>query len=147
MTLSTTIEQRAELADRIRDALDTGNGTGVHVVYEPGDMTRYEFVLTPLSGTVLEGFSYTGDERALRPYVERGRWLMADPEQCRAMTVDLTPGHYTDPQYVKEKWSPKSEWTAIVLAELLCMVAGCDLDTRSNMRMAYGHVFGHEVTG
>ena len=79
-------------------------------------------------------------------YVSPGRWLMADPNsESRSMTVDLAPGHYTDPSYIAEKYRDAhgrcSAWTAAVLAELLNMVAGVDDDLLARMRAACPDVF------
>lgn len=134
MTATMTRDAREDYAEKIRTAL--GEEGHVLVVYEPGDSTHYEFALVDL-GDVARVAGADGD-RIAGPYHERDRYLMADGAVgFRAMTVDLSPGHYTDPSYVLEKWRGTTLGSAVVIAELLNMVAGAPDRVLDGMRDAY----------
>lgn len=137
-----SVDQRQQLALVIRARLNAGDST-VHVVYEPGDSTHYEFILARMGEHPSVGATYdtTGQ---IGVYLERDRLLLADPENCRAMTVDCSPGHYTDPMYVAEKWyagRQQSLASAAIIAELLCMVADCSEEELHSMRTSYPFAF------
>ncbi len=147
MTMTMPIEGRQETADAIRARIDDGADI-VHFIYEPGDSTHYEYVLVRLdaAGPLVGGVTIR--PQVMPAHMESGRWLLADGATfMHAMTVDLTDGHYTDPQYIGEKLHvglrqimPAS---AVVLAELLNMITRCEhLDS---MRASYPHVFPEQV--
>jgi hypothetical protein len=129
------LADRRAFALRIRDAYLT-RGI-VHAVYEPGDGTHYEWIITNLALAARQTGSVYGS-RSL--HIESaGRALLSrvgDPTVGRAMTVSLEDGHYTDPSYIAEKtgWT---QWTCIVLAELLCLITGVDGLLLADMRRAY----------
>ena len=158
--LSMTTAEREAFAAEIRTEIDGRGAEIVYLSYEPGDGTHYDLVLVSMERAVrVHGMSErnTAKRAALRRFafeeldalpgqenghlIPRDRWLLADGAAgFRAMTVDLTRGHYTDPMYVHEKWQRTTLGSAIVVAELLNMICDCSLVTK--MRAQYSQVFG-----
>lgn len=131
------LEQRRYLADHVKARVDRGDDV-IHVIYEPGDSTHYEFVLTRLGVPPIT--MVVGGRSTYRTH-EPDRWLLSDAEKSRAMLVDLSPGSFTHPSYVLEKWRT-TIGSACAVAELLSMVAGVDDELLDSMRQSFPPVFG-----
>lgn len=143
------LAERAELAAVIRDRLAGlhGGDETVHVLYEPGDATHYELILTRLGQHPFVGATYapqyplstTLGVRAVDLLL--GCWFVLSwPETAKAMVVNLADGHYTDPTYVSEKMGIGLV-SGAVIAELLNMVAGVDEPTLEAMRQTHSIAF------
>lgn len=130
------VERRRELADIIRERITRGDEV-IHVLYEPGDMTCYDLVLARVDARPGVGATYFRPDMLRSPHfpTTETRWLLAWPG-FPAMTVDLSPGHYTDPSYVGEKMKMAPGSVAII-AELLCMVTECDETMLEGLRQTY----------
>lgn len=126
--------EREHFADNIREELAASGR--VLVIYEPGDGTHYEFAIVRIGGMATTSAPVSAGR--VRQNHARDRFLMADGDGHRAMTVDLSDGHYTDPNYILEKWRT-TQGSAVVVAELLNMITRAD--ALDNMRGAYPYVF------
>lgn len=144
--------QREAFARSIAERVRTEPERPIYVSYEPGDSTHYDLLFVNMDHAtrlqcdgrhripdhVAEHLEAIGLHTA--HLIPRDRWTMADGAVgFRAMTVDLTPGHYTDPIYVQEKWQRTTLGSAIIVAELLCMITGAYPD---RLRASYPQVFG-----
>jgi len=133
------LDERQAFAEQIRKRIAEGDRV-IHFVYEPGDATHYELILTKYQrGDRIAAGVY---ERHAGWMHEPGRWLLADAENDRAMTVDLSLGHYTDPSYILEKLRGTTLGSAVVVAELLNMVNSVPEQTLESMRQTWPVVFG-----
>lgn len=130
---------REALAAQIAERIAAGDEV-VHVLYEPGDSTAYDLVLAKVDERERVQATYYRPEIMTSPHFFAGagepeRWLLAWPG-FTAMTVDVTPGHYTDPSYVMEKMGIGAASGACI-AELLNMVTGVDTEILDSMRETY----------
>jgi hypothetical protein len=132
--LKLSTEDRAAFADRIRaDLADHGRAL---VLYEPGDMTHYEFGIVR-AGSLSAVAAAAGDQDCRRNASPKD-WVMFDPDHRRSSYAPIVVGLDVHPSWVREHWTD-NEWEAAVVAELLTLINGGDAGP---LRAAHPHIFG-----
>lgn len=134
--ITMTLEERQRTASDTREHLvrrDT-----VRVSYEPGDLTHYEFVLTPLTHTI----GIKGSETAYFTETHDTSRVVLSLLTCGrgAMTISIEQGSLLHPNYIQEKLGC-SEWTSIVLGEFLSLMNEVPEKTLKSLRASCPHVF------
>lgn len=149
MAIELSIEKRRELAETIRARMIDGEET-ILVLYEPGDMTHYEFLFANARAHPPVGACRPEYAWALHPRLggRDVRWTFGWIDSTPTIPVSLTPHDYYDPSYVAEhlpyRGRPMAYGSAVVVAELLSMVAGVPEDTLERMREQHRVVLPEE---